>query len=221
MGAPRRSERPIVELARYGPRSCLRSYAVPRVRNMSTCARGIARSLSGAGEVGRLIALVEGWMKRRRKIPQRHAVVATVIALVWLPYAGTRCLENPGGPSDSVNCIFHHHESHTPGGDHHDAAPGVGGYTGKGEPSQDRVRRGGQSAARHHDHHRDDTCCTRTGKRSVIPSAFAGAGPSAVVGPAWLVASNRPAPADHVVAHALAPVAHSPPIYLRNATLLI
>lgn len=144
-------------------------------------------------------------MKCWRKNPQRRAVVATVVALVWLPYAGTRCLENPSGPSGaegSVNCIFHHESHGSAAGHHHDdGGPGA--------------------AAGHHDHHRDDTCCTQTGKRSVIPSTSGGSEPPGVLGGGWLASWYRPQRADHLEPSAPVPVAHSPPLYLRNASLLI
>jgi hypothetical protein len=163
-------------------------------------------------------------MKRLRRTLQPRSVVATVLAMVWLPFAGTRCLENPAGPSGaagSVNCIFGHHEAHgSSAGHHHGEAHGVGGDPSTAEPAQDHAHASGD-AGRHHDHRQDDTCCTQTGKRSVIPSASAGSEPPVAVAAMWLWRAARPPLAHHPERRVFAPVAHSPPIYLRNATLLI
>ena len=159
----------------------------------------------------------------RSKLPPR-SVMALVVALVWLPYAGRHCLENPIGPgaAGSVNCIFGHHAAHpSSSGHHHGEAHGVGGHTNDAGPARDHGHASGD-AGRHHDHHQDDTCCTQTGKRSVIPSTSAGSEPPLLaVVQAWPMSSIRPPLAGQPEQRALAPVAHSPPIYLRNATLLI
>lgn len=159
----------------------------------------------------------------RRKVRPR-CVVATVLAMVWLPYAGTRCLENPAGPpgaAGSVNCIFGHHAEHRPAdGHHHSPAHRVGGDPTIAEPVHDHGHASADTGRRR-DHRRDDTCCNLTGKYSVIPSVSAASGPPVAVASAWNSSSWHRPLAHYPEQRALAPVAHSPPIYLRNATLLI
>lgn len=164
-------------------------------------------------------------MKHLRRRLQPHSVMATVLAVVWLPYAGTRCLENPAGPrgsAGSVNCIFGHHEPHrSSSGHHHGEVHTVGGHAHAAEPGGDRNHGHASGNAGRHDQGRDETCCTQTGKRSVIPSTHAGSEPPVAIAALWPARSYRPPLAGHPDQRALAPVAHSPPIYLRNASLLI
>ena len=158
-------------------------------------------------------------MKRRRTTLQLRSIVAVAVAIVWLPFQGTRCYQGPAG---STNCIFGHHEAHESSADHHHGhAHGIGGSAGTGEPVQDHHAAASGDAGKRHGHQRDDTCCTQTGKCSVIPSAAFGPEPLVAVAAVGSPTSYLPALVGHPERCTLAPVAHSPPIYLRNATLLI
>jgi len=120
-----------------------------------------------------------------------------------------------------VNCIFGHHESHASSSDdHHHDTHNVGTNGNPAEPTQGHAHASGD-ADRHHDQHHDDTCCTLTGKRSVIPSAPAGSEPPLAVAVMGFWRADHPQRANHPEQRTLIPVAHSPPIYLRNAALLI
>lgn len=168
-------------------------------------------------------------MKRLRSILQPQRTIATVLAMVWLPYAGTRCIESPVGPRGSAGSVdFGHHESHPSSSGHHDSSTGhhdhdthgIGGNARASQPIKGDVHTSAD-AGRHEGQPPGDTCCTQTGKGSVIPSTPAGSEPPRAVAVMGLYRAARPQRADHPDQRTLRPVAHSPPIYLRNATLLI
>lgn len=161
-------------------------------------------------------------MKRLRSMLPLQRAIATVLAMVSLPYAGTRCIENPVGPRGSAGSVdFGHHESHPSSSGHHDHdTDGVGGNRRAAQPTKGHAHASGD-AGMHDDHYPDDTCCTQTGKGSVIPSAYAGSKPPPAVAVMGLWSAARPQLAEHPEQRTPRPVAHSPPIYLRNATLLI
>jgi hypothetical protein len=156
------------------------------------------------------ILAVGNWLGRReesmrtplRKIRDCRAI-AFVLAVAWLPYIATRCIENP----------LTHHCSVLPAAAHAHA-----GETH--EPSHH-----GMASAHDDQHHKTapaHTCCDLTGKCNM---KLAAATPSFV--PIHLVAI-LPLAVDASVPYAELPpqrdaaaLAHAPPTYLRNATLLI
>lgn len=148
---------------------------------------------------------------------------AAVLAMLWLPLAGERCLETRAGSSNapgSINKMFGHHPHGSSSGHRHDDPHGVASRGSAAETVHDHAgpRR---DAGRRHDQRPDDTCCAKTSDRSVIPSAWAGLDPPVAVAALVLWCLCRPLSAGHPEQPALTPVAHSPPIYLLNATLLI
>jgi hypothetical protein len=146
--------------------------------------------------------------------PRRVQTVALVVVVAWLPYASTRCLEAPGphGATESVNCIFGHHGAAEPHSDRHDAAAR--------HPHRHDAASAHRQAGSGHDH---DTCCTRTGKFAVtLTSTPPPPDPSAAVA---LIARAElmqlPIAPFLDRRRCLVPLAHAPPVYLRNASLLI
>ena len=148
-------------------------------------------------------------------MPANGGAVALVVALVWLPYASTRCLERigPHGDEGAENCVFGHYAGDASGPHRH-------------EDAATRVHNGADAAAQEHSHkgpdHSADTCCTWTGKFAVTltaaPTAPDCAGTvalSAMPGVLWAGTAY----ADYV--RRAVPLAHGPPIFIRNAALLI
>lgn len=129
--------------------------------------------------------------------------IALAVAVFWLPYTCTRCLEIPAGPEGaaSVDCLAGHHGTESQSDHHRTAAADHG---------------------RSHDRSAADTCCVWTGKSAVAPASaptLLDSGTAVAIMPAarppvvGLAAWDR---SRHVV-----PLAHAPPIYIRNAALLI
>jgi hypothetical protein len=131
------------------------------------------------------------------KIRSCRAIIV-ILAVTWLPYITTRCVENP---ITHVGCPFFPGAMHA--ATHSDA----------------------QSPQRQHAQHHapGHSCCDLTGKCNVRVAAS----PQAFDPPTFAVA--LPAAPHPIVVTALcsdqrsnvAYVAHSPPAYLRNATLLL
>jgi hypothetical protein len=129
-------------------------------------------------------------------------VIPFVLAVAWLPYVATRCVENP---VTHVGCgMLPAAYAHT--GD-------AGGHSQHGMASQ---------PGHHHNHAPAHTCCDLTGKCNIkiTPS-------TASLDPLQLVAL-APVTPDRVVPHAdcsrrqaTPTLAHAPPIYLRDLTLLV
>jgi hypothetical protein len=114
-----------------------------------------------------------------------------------------------------VNCIFGHHggtESHSD--DHGDAAA---------RSHHHDVATAQEHGGKGHDHSATDTCCTRTGKYAVtLTSTPALPDPSVVavlIAPAGMLKLSVARFVGRV--RCAAPLAHAPPLYLRNVTLLI
>lgn len=134
-------------------------------------------------------------MTRFRKPKYCRAIVA-LLAIAWLPFVTTLCL-------DAEACDY----------------PAAGGHHGDHESHHHGI-----DTPSHHQEHSDapaSTCCELTGKRAVALTAQPGlmAAPSAAVS----LVSALPAICS-VAGSMLSPAvvrAHGPPTYLRNASLRI
>src|SRR5512143_3746521 len=141
-------------------------------------------------------------MARHRMRGCRAITVA--LAVAWLPYIATRCVENP---ATHTGCRIlpdapYTHAAEAPAHSHHRMAVGQHNHQPRRAPGQ--------------------TCCDLTGKCNikVTPST-----PS--LAPVQLMATLPAAihafaqHAESLPQHAAPAFAHAPPTYLRNVTLLI
>lgn len=151
-------------------------------------------------------------MKKWSPIDLRCRPLAVALLVAWLPYATTRCLENPAGPNGaagSVNCIFGHHQGAEPHDHHHAAA-------------HSDSAAGDEHGGKGHDHSTTDTCCTFTGK-SAVTLTSAPTTPNVSAAVACMVSADIPQPVVQGACpvRQAVPLAHAPPTYLLNAALLI
>ena len=136
---------------------------------------------------------------------RRFQILPLVLAVTWLPYTALRCVEDPlthAGCSVLVLALqmrSSNHDAHQ----HSDAATHPEHGTRK--------------------HGMPRTCCDITGKCDVEMTA--GSAPTGPLAPAiattWPFAEPIAPRAQTPHGCQTTPVAHAPPIFLRNATLLI
>lgn len=150
----------------------------------------------------------------------RHSqLIAVAVVVAWLPYACTRCLETSGGQhgaGGSADCVFGHPAAAASHPDHHDRADT--------HPHHGHSAAQPEHGGKGHDHSPIDTCCELTGKYAVTLTSVPGLsdpwGTMVTVIAAAGMPGLRVAPFAYRVPCAL-PLAHGPPVYLRNAALLI
>jgi hypothetical protein len=135
-------------------------------------------------------------------------LLPVVLAITWLPYVATRCMQ---GPATHAGChIF-------PGAVH--AEDGHAATHSHAGSSPVKHARGP-----HHRHAPVHTCCDLTGKCNVRVVSHSQAppldAPASVVALSPAVTVALPALSSLAVCD-ISRVAHSPPTYLCNATLLL
>ena len=136
----------------------------------------------------------------------RSRAIVTTLALAWLPYITTRCIDPAKCPTEHTH-LNQQQEQHRHG---------------------DRVHDHGDAPGHHGTHHETPTpstpaqaCCDLTGKFNIV-SAEGAPSVTPVFSSAPLAVPVVPErlsrqPRGDFVAH----TAHGPPTYLRNHTLLI
>ena len=129
-----------------------------------------------------------------------------LLGFVWIPYVAVRCVDGAGHADCSVltaaNAADHHeHSTRAPSTNQHDHTAHGHGDPGKQAPGR--------------------TCCELTGKCNLKLTASAPSlEPALQIGP--LSCKPYPVAAGRMAARLCpAEVAHGPPIFLRNATLLL
>lgn len=136
-------------------------------------------------------------MRRRRGI-------YVLVAITWLPYIATRCIESSATGKDCDLVRQGMRADH--GGDDHHHPPPPGSASDHDHPHKGTPHR---------------TCCELTGKCDVRTTPFVSfAAPTVVTAVALVLHAPPPLPCQAQHRPPVA-VAHAPPIYLRHATLLI
>jgi len=143
-----------------------------------------------------------------RRLGRRRAnpIVPIVLAAAWLPYMAMRCSLDPaaGKGCHVVRGVVQAHatEHHGDGDTHHGVSPE------RADHGSDRV------PAR--------TCCCVTGKCDIrVASTVSLADPSGLIAVLPVVVSRLAPLLGELKQQPAMPVAHGPPTYLRNLTLLI
>lgn len=150
-------------------------------------------------------------MKYFRRI-RRCRAVSVMLGVAWLPYIATRCIMVPGAHADCGVLSPRTHADADHSASHHHA------HDALAQP-QPQHHHNGHTPSKQPAH----TCCDLTGKCNIKITT---PGPPPL-DPVQLVAI-LPVAVDASVQHAVLPayrgapaLAHAPPTYLRNATLLI
>jgi hypothetical protein len=134
---------------------------------------------------------------------RRCRVTPVVLALAWLPYVATRCIENPVTHTCvMVAAVAHQHASAAPARVHEGATSG-------------------QHARCHGDKHAParTCCCDLAGKCDIKASSGVPAPAPAVAVAALPVASDIVLDGLNLNPRVPVTLAHGPPTYLRNLSL--
>jgi hypothetical protein len=132
--------------------------------------------------------------------------ISVVLAIAWLPYIAMRCVDNP---ATHAGCGMLRGAAHAPGSDGH-------GPSHEGMAHGGGTHNHGQEPARAH------TCCDLTGKCDVkITTGAPSLAPPLLATILPVAVRAIVADPERLSACLTPPVAHAPPTYLRNATLLL
>lgn len=150
-------------------------------------------------------------MSRRLRRLGRSRLTPLVLAAVWLPYLTMRCISAPGlgGECNVLAALFgpafQHHDHHATGHRPDASTRTAHDHCDKRQPSK-----------------RAHACCEATGRfNATISATEVSVQPVPLLAVLPVPVLPPPLGGSPVFDRFSAPVAHSPPVYLRHLTLLI